>query len=952
MDTYDTYDYLDIDSEDEEIIFVEEKQEVIQDFDSTTSFQNILKLMSKNNDIQKNPKWWANKANSILSLIDKNESKDINVTPNKIIPFINVKKIIHDAIDGVIEDPEEFWNKFQEASQAEKDKLFNPNTVQGINTSLPLTKMILDSDCVMMNENSMSVPRRILKNDEIVIEGYYSIAPNSNKYTYAKHITIDIDMYEKNISNLVVNQTCFLDSTKTGIVKSKNKNKLKIECEGQMILFDTSDWSKNDHFLYSIEFPKKISKRDLLKHNVLAKGVRAKDFLTLSSNDLLKFYNNKYLKNVIYDENVDKHLLDSIKENLKNECKNKRYICERVENIPEYFTNTNENSEKKVLKQISDRTNTLLDLAVRNNKQDLNINPSSSPIDYHFIWSLDKAKSGKNNVLIIPHYLYIHKTKNESAELRPGAVSFFSLKETKHGWDLDKEINILAQENIDFKDLNEDYFRNIQFIIKYFDDGNHRRSNRPLYKRNIVYETEKREGLDIRGILETIEINEIAEQSFLRDIYTSDGDDELEFDDENEEDNTIPQNIQTELEYLEVNTDILTRADMKELKILGEKVEKIVQKAQKKQDKTRELQFIIAYLIILSQNADFSFFKNISYQTVISYPENDEEINSYILEKLGRISESPKLIKGLYDVLLSKDSTIKKNIFEKKQVLRKPSNVNFNKENKWFSFEKSSQQDVHPRQYDVVLKLNKKSQHIKQYKPQQQQTTKDDSHDLPLNLSALVNILCASCTQLNNDSIFSKLKTKIESSVISEISYALHPKIVRIQVDSKQLKSVAKSLANFIKNDLKSIFGKIFYKYVIKSNKEHFEESIIEFLNDENVVSTIGLLLSDLLCAHIYFVNDSYLELIFILKYIVSLAIKDLPSKFQDILVDKLEKKLRNDLLTVESIRLEYEKQRENKKSRQMEAFQSMDQDIRKMTKQLIDLNILDKEENTLKRFI
>jgi hypothetical protein len=376
-----------------------------------------------------------------------------------------------------------------------------------------------------------------------------------------------------------------------------------------------------------------------------------------------------------------------------------------------------------------------------------------------------------------------------------------------------------------------------------------------------------------------------------------------------------------------------------------------------KREESDILLFFATFLIALSQIAGKSFFKYISYEDIMMFPKSKQEtdkVSEFINKRLAGTINRNK-IEHFYNTHLSRNFSMRKRINDIKQVIKKQMQVNFSEEMSWFSFKKP--RNPSKKETSVVLRLKQETKKQKIFENIIiSDNTDTPSSTQPMNLSALLNsILSHPCPILKSDRLIKMLVQEVNDQTLSEISnYISKSKLSDkvIPIDPTQLKRTARSFGNFIKNDLKSILGKIHYKYVINSNDEYVENEILEFMEDDNVRYVIGNILTGVLCANNYFVDDEHLSLVYIQKYIILLSIKDLPDRLQDFLIRKVRERMDFDLQTVESIRLEYEKQRESKKSRQMEAFQNMDKDIRKMAKELIDMRLLDKEENTLKRFV
>lgn len=438
----------DYDSDDESVIFI------LEDFETTDLIPNILRLMSKNESIQRYMKWWSHKAGLIADMLENKPDKEVYEA--NILPIVEIET----------RAPPPFVNTQEGNHRIEND-----------------TDAIIDNDGNVV---------RFLKDEVAYVKGH-AITDKSGP-----NIQIDVDRYDADLKAFKKDDKLVLDKHTECVVKSIEGDVIHVQVEKTkaVLQIDRAQWKRNNNFLYAPDFQPKISKSTLLTSNVTAIGKRSAEFLYISVNDLLVFKENclEEYQNIYYDKDVDRKILDyRVKKNLKKDPES--FECNKLNSLNiDYINSKNEaNSILALLKSIAKKRKTLIDEDKNKVVQEDEENNTSASPNYNFIWDLSQADGLKENVLMAPMYLFSVKNK-----VYAGRPEFFKLVKASNpsGWEIGEKLD-LSKKNTSITESDMTYFDEIESYIALFkeSDINFIRKNRQMH-----YSLKERKGLEYHGI--------------------------------------------------------------------------------------------------------------------------------------------------------------------------------------------------------------------------------------------------------------------------------------------------------------------------------------------------------------------------------------------------------------------------------------------------------------------
>jgi hypothetical protein len=942
-------DYIgqsDDESIDENFVFVDEV-EIIDDFVSTDAIPSILGLLSKKNNINKYMSWWSHKASKIEAVI--NEDVTSVHQPTTLVPFSHIEYAYKNG--EMSQTFFEFWERLKKAmllddakSQTARQLLWTPYT----NLEVDIKKMITISSDIDTSIHARKNRLRLLHGENVHILGYTSI-PLFSK-TLRNDIIINVDKYDRALRAIKVGDDVYMTKKSKGVVIEKNRCILTIKEDdtNRLIKFSIRDWSRNTFFLYSRQFEPKISKKCIFKHTIYASGAKAKEFLTVSMRDILLHSKHKLkdYPSVIYNHDIRSDVLKDAYSRidplyLTNDSKP---ICNRLNidiNSIQYFkTKTIIQKNLDVvyaLKMVQKRMAYL-----RNGSSSIDIleqnDVHNTDSQINFVWDVKNATPDKSNVIIVPMFLYKEQIKSgQERRSLPAFPAYFNLENTSDSvWEIGEEF--FPRSTLDAVDVaskaNQVYFDKLSDLIHKFKDFS------KLYqvKSSFKYKIKARDGLEIHGISEPEEVDDMGEQGIMFENAVVDTDE-----DEEEAFESKAYQAKSEISLFLmglVHEGNLKPIDMKRIDFL-------------KKSKVDGIERALAYIIIVAQIRYPDNIFQIENTDLMLFPAKDNlfsvNLNTY-LKRYHTLLHVEK-IKAAYLSLPSIISWISKDINKAKESYVR-TNRAFDEYGMWFTLRD-----------DIVIDRtrNIETQTIYCNGGQDNSSLQDSSFDSvplrndykPQTIEALINILYQDSTHFQNSDVFRDLKENgVQDLLMHNMSTKLDDRLTGILGQCDDKKKLAKILSAFIQSDLKSTIGKIMNRYFLKtddSKKLHLDDAsfcqiIKEYFDNETIVDKCNEALECIKSKYYYVEMDDCLNLVFIQLFVIHNVIGFLPLSLQDFIISRMTTKVEINNLTIEDIRLKYEKSRERKKKSYMHAYEGMPDEMRKLTKQLVDFGLKNRD--------
>jgi len=966
-------------SDDESIednfVFVDEV-EIVKDFESVDSVSSILGLLSKKNNIKKNMAWWSNKASKIADMLE-NDTKPIMKQTNTIIPMSLIQTKYPEK-DFSMSDGE-FWTLFSNCTKKNtdgtyiysKDELWKPYTT--LETIDDDTKPLLsDTDAASDGRKSMF---RIHQGEYVNISGYVSVpsvpsvpsvrnepslVPDSETSSLASNIiNINVDDYEEQLKSLKVGDVVFMYQTKRGKIEIIRDGMLSIREDdtNDLIEFDMTDWTNNSFFLYSRQFEPKVTKKTIFKKTIKAIGNRSKEFLTLSLQDMLLHSKNELVDypSFIYNHEIPNDVLKEVYVRIDPHYNSKETppICTRLNtdiNTIQYYrtklTNIKKLDNVFALKLLAKRKESLMiynKVAVDDDDDNAQKN-NDTKTKLHFVWDIQSAQPNKQNVIIVPMYMFKEpKQSNVEEKNRKSLTSFptffhlIHVPEKSGGtseWEIGTEYIPNDSPSVAVSEINQIYFDTLgDLILNLRDNTTHYE-----YKSTFKYEEKSREGLEIHGLLDPEDDDDLGEQGIFFENAQVDEDDDPDFDIGKK---TLDLSDQLCLEL--VKEDMLSHIDIQRIKYLMNT------------HPTKGKEHAIVYIVIAAQMYYPKHILKMNDTHLMSFPgestfQKQIELflsNHAIFQKVKFQSlplEYATMVRAI--PWLTRAVNVSKEAFMKNKL-------NSDKYGMWFQIDDKVKAEITEtkRKIKINLQGTKPNATFQNTAPiTSDQSLRNDSK--PQNIEAFLNILLETPQFVNNEDLF-LLKGDLSVTNFHKITRTIDTRLTEIIGDNND-HVLAKIVALFIQSDLKTTLGKIKNRYFLKTdelNKLNFDDAafrniIIEFFGNDTIGKLCENALNCIPSQNYYVENlDKPIQLLYLQLYLIHCTIESLPSSLQDFIISRLSTKISNNTLTLEDIRLKYEKSREHNKKRYMHAYEGMTDESRKLTKKLADLGLIKKDD-------
>lgn len=199
------------------------------------------------------------------------------------------------------------------------------------------------------------------------------------------------------------------------------------------------------------------------------------------------------------------------------------------------------------------------------------------------------------------------------------------------------------------------------------------------------------------------------------------------------------------------------------------------------------------------------------------------------------------------------------------------------------------------------------------------------------------------------------LREIVETSEKESAYNALSEEIDEIsKTDSKYKKFVTNAMSsdnrfliNFINYNIKDLFGKITYEY--KDNENKGDPNHIDFLklfysikNQDSTREKISNITKDYLSDVDYDIDDKDVK--YVIIYLILLIITDVGDPISSYILDSFEESLNINKMSTEQAMAAYLQSREERKQKYMQTYKNMDSEIRKLTKELIEVGIMSRD--------
>ena len=999
----DEFDYeLDIDFDDEnETIIIETNEDVINfdiGFYNEDKAVHILNLLSNNNlriDVVKFKKYWDRKIANILT-IDENKQEACQYNQN-LFPLAEIKRKVSNYTDKpcVYEESEYITQPIEQYLLSRKDIIvpyyFSRYTenkqytlLSPYETSQQGLQVLKDTDAFDAYHRGRI--RLVAGADRLLTKGYIS---STNT---VPHIELDIAEYIELIESLEKGDPITIHTMDGTIHNGKclendvEARKLNISVNKKTLTYDYHNFSKNNFIVWvDSENQTQFNKSLFTNQSIIVKcddseyNHEAKEFLSLSANDVVALLLNEQPRTLDEIKNAFGDILDNVKRNkflsdVFQKYKPPRIVKHKASKKLKSTQNNNKLNIEDVIRHIKEWLTLNTSAKVPSASQVQNL-PSPFPEKNKYFFNIEDMYNDRPNNLketaVLVTFASSYKIKKTIKYLDASAFSLVA-KVVDNGqlaWDIAEQITLpLIKSQVTNSTTIKDALENLsKYVVK--------KQTYWTYNRLPFQYKGKRSYENFQGQGDTT-FEDIAEFGVKMDKMDV-------------EDEIIEDGISYEGTFLKYFVKHL--AELFSIKLAIKQIEYISKSINLTRDifeskgKQDALQVFKAFLVCTSM---FLIFVQISFPQVISSaseatilsfpliqtePKNFNLVNHFVRLTETKVLKDPLFanilpsevsLSGLFEHSITKvlkDKPIFTILLNTTRNNLVPTSNQIEKYGIWKTFrpiargvrktitKQKNKTIVHStfiirkqKESTIInnnIKLNQHKTHI--------ETILNDSAILVSQWPSLgifesnqyLAAISNAHTLDEKENAYNNISFQIDSITTNT------PRLKEFVNNASSLKK--DHLANFLFYDMKDLFGKILYNYVQTSEKENpnnkeylqlfFATPIVYQEKVRAILQTFVDELSNLKQSNKE--DDKYVYI-----YLILLLMLNVEEPFSNYLIEMFMEKFKyNSLTSQESMNL-YLHDREKRKQKVMQVYNEMDDQIRRITKDFVEIGLITRD--------